>query len=90
MKYCYRVYTSQNLAETWRDPDEFVEKDLGYFISLKKAEDFIKNYIRYEYKHFGVEREVKEKVKFNEDGIWYWTDGGSWSVAYVIKRNKVE
>jgi hypothetical protein len=43
----YRIYTERNLADTTRDPDEYVYEELGYKNNLddaiKVANEYIKN-----------------------------------------------
>jgi len=42
----YKIYTQKNLADTSRDPDEYVYKQLGYQTNLDEAVKIANAYIK--------------------------------------------
>ncbi len=42
----YRIYTKRNLADTTRDPDEYVYEQLGYKNNLDDAVKIAKDFIQ--------------------------------------------
>lgn len=51
MATAYRIYTQRNLADTTRDPDQIVIKELGYRFELDDAKSLATEYIKEHFFH---------------------------------------
>ncbi len=80
----YKIFTEVNLADTWRDPDEFVYMELGYTDDLQEAMTFCDKYIQ---KHF-FNRDAK--MKKVSDGSYAAFNTRSYGEKLMIqKMNKL-
>jgi len=79
----YKVYTSINLADTLRDPNNILIKDLGYFKDLNSALEKGYEYIDRYYKD-----STRYKKTLKEKNNVYL--GGSYSTELIIKPIKIE
>jgi hypothetical protein len=75
----YKIYTSRNLADTIRDPDEIVIEDLGYKFNLEDAKLVANNYIKKSFFHKDTE------LKVRKDGTYTATDFCSYGATVIVE-----
>jgi hypothetical protein len=75
----YRIYTERNLAETTRDPDEIVIKELGYKYNLEDAKSTANEYIAKNFFH-------KDTIlKERKNGSYSATDFCSFGATIIVE-----
>lgn len=78
----YRIYTKRNLADTTRDPDEFVYENLGYKYNLDDAIDIANEYIE---KNFFRPEDTQLK-KGEGNVVLRAYDSRSYGVEIIIEK----
>lgn len=80
----YKIYTRQNLADTSRDPDDYVYETIGYRIyenaAVSLAEDFIKT------RFFHKDTQLKLVESNKENHIYRATDFCSYGRTIIIEE----
>jgi hypothetical protein len=79
----YRVYTQQNSADTWRDADDIIIKELCYKKSRESAKKFMMDYIKENF--FNKEVKIYERKT-----IMTATNVVSYGETIVAKRVIIE
>ncbi len=77
----YRIYTKVNLADTSRDPDDIIIKELCYKKTKKEAKEFCNKYISK--KFFNKDSELYEN-----NGIIHAIDFCSYGETIIAKKIK--
>jgi hypothetical protein len=75
----YRIYTERNLAETTRDPDEIVIKELGYKHNLEDAKSIANDYIAKNFFHRDT------LLKERQNGLYSATDFSSYGATIIVE-----
>ena len=74
----YRIYTSRNLADTTKDPDDYIINELGYKHNLDDAKLVANEYIKTQFFHKDTE------LSENKNGSISATDFCSYGVTIMI------
>ncbi len=79
----YRIYTRQNLADTSRDPDNIIIRELGYKSDLKTAMVVTNTYIKSNFFHENT------KLRKNKDDSYSATDFCSYGETIYLQPIKI-
>lgn len=80
----YKIYTQQNLADTCRDPDDYVYDTLGYRNDLNEAILVAENFIKTRFFHKDTKLRAREP---NEEAeVYHATDFCSYGKTIIIKE----